>query len=378
MPGSNLNLDLPELADPMATIVSKLVTALSAVQDDLAPKIVPSEINVNAALSMNGCALTNTGSVQLVAGNAPSSVGSIYYNTDGEFYAIDATGAVRITLNGALDASSFGGITGMGGTDAAVTYDLSTTQFRFTAEVGEYADLVARYFIMEGNAGTVQMGATANVNTAMQFNIDKMPASGVVPLVYDPSISAVRDGTITSAGGLALFTGILASANITGTNITGQNLTASGAVQVLLHFQHPEWQWALPTFGGSLEGTITGSGNPSSQAHNQVAVSSGLKWYQHLPVRALERVKKVVMDLSASNTGSFVNIIIAKMSATGTLTTVQSAAFSASTSFTITVASPVDAAVGETWLLIVDASNQASSNTTFVTAPTVYIDAVTG
>lgn len=197
MPGTYLNLDLPSLADSMATIVAKLVAALSRVQDDLTPSITPGQLNINSALSMNGASLINTGSVQLVAGNVPTLAGNFYF-ANGEFYAVDATGPVRLTLNGALDASSIGAISGLGGTTAAVTYDLASTQFRFTSNIGVWADLVARNAFLQGTNGSVQMGVAASIAAARIFNFGSLPASGSSLLVYNAATSTLEDAAVTA------------------------------------------------------------------------------------------------------------------------------------------------------------------------------------
>lgn len=202
MPGVNLNLDLPSLTDPMATAIAKLVTALQAVEDDLAGKILPSEININAALSMNGNALTNIGSLQMLAGNAPTAAGSIYYS-NGEFYAIDAAGTIRLTLNGALDITATGGFVGdygQPGVNAAASYDNASQEYRFYSDggLGTWADLVCDDLVLEGTNGSVRLGVDAAINTARQVLFKSLPTTGVGLLVYNSATSTVEDLATTS------------------------------------------------------------------------------------------------------------------------------------------------------------------------------------
>lgn len=198
MPGVNLNLDLPSLSDSLATIVSKTAAALSAIQNDLTPKVTAGEININAALPFNGNAATGLGSVQLVSGNTPTAAGSVYY-LNGEFYAIDATGVIQLTLNGAINASGIGGIVGdYGGVNPArVTYVSASHQYQFTSSPGVWATIVAGNFILEGANGTVQLGVDNAITIAQQVNYKSFPTSGVSFMVFNGATSTIEDGGVT-------------------------------------------------------------------------------------------------------------------------------------------------------------------------------------
>lgn len=193
MPGQPLNLDLPSLADPFAEILAKLLIALAAIEDDLEGLIVPSEININASLSLEGNALTDAGSLQLLAGNVPTAAGAIWY-ADGEFYMRDASGVIQITSNGSLNVASIGTIVGdYGGVNPArVSYDNASGEYRFTEETGVWADLVADDLILNSATGSVRFGVDDAITTARQFIIKDLPASGVSCLVYDASTSTVE------------------------------------------------------------------------------------------------------------------------------------------------------------------------------------------
>lgn len=187
MPGSNLNLDLPSLSDTMATVVSKLVAAVSAIEDDLAPKITAGELNINAALDMGGNALTDCTSVQLAAGNTPSAVGSIFYE-NGEFFAIDAAGTVQLTLNGAVNVASQGGFTGdygKPGVNAQAYYDSASTQYRFFSDTAVYADLVARNLFLEGSGGNVEIKNDPSLATSYTVTLPAALPSAARPLFID-------------------------------------------------------------------------------------------------------------------------------------------------------------------------------------------------
>lgn len=209
MPGVYLNLDLPSLSDSLATIVSKLVTAISAIQTDLANKVVPSEIYMNQALAMNGASVLNVGSLELVAGNPPSTPGSVYYSA-GEFYAVDAAGAFRISNNGALDVATAGTIGGdYGGTNpASVTYNDISGEYRFYQDVGVWANLSAGDVILNGTNGSVKLGVDDAINSARQVIFKSLPTTGVSMLVYNAATSTIEDGSVTRATNNSLFADI--------------------------------------------------------------------------------------------------------------------------------------------------------------------------
>lgn len=255
MPGVPLNLDLPSLSDDMATIVAKLVTAIGLIQDDLEAKVVPAEIDVNAALSMNGSALTNVGSGQFVAGNPPTNAGTIYYNSN-EWFLRDATGAVRITLNGALDASSVGGIGGDygGGNPASVSYNDASGEYRFTEDVGVWADVVCDDLVLQGASGSVRFSCDSGISSARQVNINELPASGVSLLTYDASNSRLADAQTVRATNVVKATIVDVTGNIRHTERTNlQGFDGSTVTSGSLSFG---WDSTNGAFAQSTTGGI--------------------------------------------------------------------------------------------------------------------------
>jgi hypothetical protein len=213
MPGIDLNLDLPALSDSMATMVSKTAVALAAVEADLADPVTAAEIDINADLSLEGNAITNASLVHFTTGGATLPAGSMAY-VGGEFFLATAAGEVQITLNGALDSGSVGGITGLGGTSAAVTFDDPSDEFRFTADTGDYADLRADDVVLVGTAGSVRLGVDAAITTARSIVVKSLPAAGVSGLVYNATTSTLEDAAVTRETTTHLFTGINVTGNI--------------------------------------------------------------------------------------------------------------------------------------------------------------------
>jgi hypothetical protein len=167
MIGTNLNLNLPLLSDTLATVVSKTSTALSAIQTSIADVATVAAINVNGPLSFSGNSATNVGSTTYVAGNVPTAAGSMYY-TSGEFFLIDATGTIKVTNLGQLNAAAFGGIGGdYGGANPALeSYDNTTGQYRFYTNGGTHAwaDIAAHGLFLEGATNTTEFTTDNSVN----------------------------------------------------------------------------------------------------------------------------------------------------------------------------------------------------------------------
>lgn len=213
MIGIDLNLDLPVAGDTLSTFVTKTIDALAAIEDSHAVRVTPAGMNINAPLTLGGNAVTQVSSVQFAAGNAPSIAGSIYY-LDGDFYAIDAIGTIKLTEDGTLNFSTTGGITGdygQPGVTAQASYDNASQEFRFTHDAGVYADLVADDVVLMGSAGSVRLGVDAAIAATRTVNFKSLPTANISHLVYDASDNGLKDGAVTRATNTALFTDISVS-----------------------------------------------------------------------------------------------------------------------------------------------------------------------
>ncbi len=214
MPGTDLNLELPALEHTMTEVVSKTATALSAIEDDLRDPVVTSELDMNADLSMEGNAITNVRGLVLGDGADATPDGTLAM-VDDELTVYTAAGEVRITLDGALDASAIGGITGLGGTDAAVTYDSASDEFRFTESPGDYADLRAEDVILVGTTGTVRLHVHDDLVTDEEINVKSLPAAGISLLAYDASTGSLVDAATVTTTNAVPVTTLTATGNVT-------------------------------------------------------------------------------------------------------------------------------------------------------------------
>lgn len=239
MIGTDLNLDLPTLADPMATVVAKIVAALSEIEDSHAEQATPAALNINSNLSFNGNHATNVGGLILADGNAPTSAGSFYYD-DGSFYLKDATGIIRLSNAGTIDVTSTGGIGGdygQGGNPATVTYDDASGQYRFKEDGTTWADVAVDDVLLYETGGTdyVRLSAPASVTST-----------------YTVTFPAAAPGSqlllqMTSGGTLITSNAIPESISVTG------DITASGDLK---HGTRTQWYSSYP-YRAVTNGSLT-------------------------------------------------------------------------------------------------------------------------
>lgn len=286
MPGVNLNLDLPLLSDPMAIIVTKLVTALSVIQDDLTPQVTSGEINVNTSLSCNGNALINVGYATLAPGNIPSTAGSLYY-TGGELWFVDATGAVQITENGTLNVGATGTIVGDygGANPARVTYTTADAFYTFTVSTGVYAKLKAAAIDLVGSLGSVTLSVGTGVTSNRAMVLDALPTSGISLLTYNAGTGSISDAATAQATNDVLVTNIAATA-----------------------YRHGQKFWYYP-FSLFSDIIKTNSGVPGSAPSfgilNNGPVNGACDFIVRLPaLRFHERLRRIVLRCSGSGTGN--------------------------------------------------------------------------
>ena len=198
MIGTNLNLVLPLVSDTMAAVVAKTAAALSAIEVSIADDATQAAINITAPLSLGGNWLSDAGGVILADGNAPSAAGGLYYHA-GEFYMIDSTSAIKVTLNGNLNVTGIGAIGGDygGANPALVSYDTISGQYRFYINGGTltWADLSARSLIMHGASGSVEFTVDSSVVTAQTYPIGNFTSEGA--LIWNGSVLATGN-TVTT------------------------------------------------------------------------------------------------------------------------------------------------------------------------------------
>lgn len=212
MPGIDLNLDLPTLADPFATVLSKLIEAIEAIESDLAPRIPAGALDITTNLSMGGAALLNVGGVRLIGGES-DEIGTLFM--DEEFSVVTPSGVVQITSNGGLNIASTGTIGGdYGGVNpAAVEYNDASGEYRFMQDVSplEWADVACADVILEGTNGSIRLSVDDAISTARTLKFKSLPASGISLLAYNAADSTVEDAATVTISGDVTFTTLKAT-----------------------------------------------------------------------------------------------------------------------------------------------------------------------
>ncbi len=222
MPGVDLNLNLPTLADTMATTVAKIVIALDAIETDLAAKVTVGELDITEELSMGGAPLINVGGLQL-SGGVSTVPGTLYMAGD-ELFIETAAGAVQITAAGAIDIAAAGTIGGDygGANPASVLYNDVAGEYRFFEDTNVWADLAADDVTLKAAAGQVRL--TAKSDTASSYTLSMPTAVPVSTLAVQMSSA----GILTASNSFA--SGVTVAGAVTSTSVVTDTVAATGAI----------------------------------------------------------------------------------------------------------------------------------------------------
>lgn len=348
MIGTDPNLDLPDPSgDTFADIVSKLVVALETLGDSVAERATPAALNINTAFNLGGNALTNVTSVQFVEGNNSQTAGSIFF-FEGDFYAVDTVGIIKLTDNGAINVASVGGIVGdYGGINpASVYFDDSSEEYRFfdDGSTGAYADLVADDVVLKGTNGEIRLSVDDAITTSRTVNFKSLPTSGVSLLVYDPSDNSIKDNAVTAADN----------------QINGANIYAG------VDYKHGSTFRKQALFGPAL---VLSNCGLSATTNLVKLVSSGAGWSWRgpdLPLRSGDRIQTVGVYVSTAVAGDISVYLIKQFNGAETQYIIQT--FNPGTtagSYAAAMGAPVAIADGETWSVRVDGASSGVHLTSY-------------
>ena len=338
MPGVNLNLPIPSLADTQTQVVTKTAQALTLINTDLAAKVVSSEIDINANLGLNGFALTNVGSLQFSNSTVSALPGNIFYS-NGEWFLVDSTGSVQITSNGAINLAVVGAIGGDYSTvNALLSYDSANTRYRFFGSGGTaLVDTDARNYVANGAAaGKVTFGVDSSLATNITFNVKSVPTSNIGILGYDASVGAVVNGST-----------ITAPTTFSNTTTFGSTIVASGLIQ------HPAYTTEIPLFVGEETQTNvqTGATGLTGIVSGNVSVWSSSP-FGICGLRTNDIVQSVTVRFSKITT-DVATVTIKKRTVGGVTSTVASTGGSTTSSgsvdVTATISAPTAMLTRERW-----------------------------
>lgn len=213
MPGVSLGIDLNSVANGLVIGTggtgsvagwNNLRTILTAIIDDIEALVVPSEVDIAADLDFQSAAgdyhrAVNVGGVQFndltTQPAAAADIGMLYEFGGNLFFNDSNQNAVRITLNGAVDITSTGQITGMTGS-AAVTYTGGgTDEYAFVDHNGYPASLDHGPIRLKEQATAITKAVNLQSPTSLGSNY-----SWIYPTALPGSGSELI--TVTSAGQL--------------------------------------------------------------------------------------------------------------------------------------------------------------------------------
>ena len=191
------------------------------VEADLEALIVPSEININAALDCNGNKLTEVGGARfnsLSSASTGSSNSSMLEVVSGDLYFIDGDGtSIRVTSGGTLSFTTTGGIGGDYPTSAAeVNYSDSDTEYTFldqnaTARAAGINCGIIRLREETATSNAISLKSPDSLSSAYNFIFPAAVGSGTQVvlgttsgsnLTLSTSSSLSLSGTITATSGM--------------------------------------------------------------------------------------------------------------------------------------------------------------------------------
>lgn len=234
----NMNLTLPVVSQtPGPTWASEINADLSLVDSHNHTSgkgvLVPvAGLDINADLSLATHSLTNASSVVLLNQASLATLNALYAESGQLFWNDGAGHNVQITINGHVNVSGTGNISGMIGS-ASVTYTPGPNSYVFLDQAGAPAGL---------NAGSISLGNSSGINRAtiasalLTSNYTmtlpaSLPVSGVdlMGLSSTGAISnVVPDSTLTvTSSSIGVATGGIQTANIAAGAVTGTLIASS-------------------------------------------------------------------------------------------------------------------------------------------------------
>jgi len=192
-------------------------------------QLIPSAgLNINADLGFSNFNATTLRTTRFFNQFAPLALPTdinCLFVSGGELWFNNQAGVpLQLTSNGSLSVGSIGGITGLGGTSAALTYNSGIGTFIFTQNPNQAANIDVGNVIIRNPIGTGNPGVTLSVGTL----------SGAYALTFASALPASTSFlTSTAAGQLGYIAtlGVLTTANLSASaGILGSQLSASAGI----------------------------------------------------------------------------------------------------------------------------------------------------
>lgn len=217
-PNMNLNLPVPTVT-PGPTYASQNNLAFTAIDGHnhttgQGVQVPTAGLLINADLPFGGFNATSLRSLRLSSQASPLSLSSdlsCLYSSGGNLFYNDGIGnQIQITINGAIDASSSGGISGLGGTAASVSYSAGSSTFKFLSTATLPAMIDSGPLSIR-NPSTIAYAVTIGVSSsiAANYNILLPPAlpSANSIIQSDPTGNLTFTQAFTPTGAMMPFAG---------------------------------------------------------------------------------------------------------------------------------------------------------------------------
>jgi len=229
-----MNLTLPTVSITIGpTWATQLNTALTSIDSHQhtpgTGQLIPSAgLNINADLGFSNFNATTLRTTRFFNQSTPLALPTdinCLFVSGGELWFNNQAGVpLQLTSNGSLSVGSIGGITGLGGTSAALTYNSGIGTFIFTQNPNQAANIDVGNVIIRNPIGTGNPGVTLSVGTL----------SGAYALTFASALPASTSFlTSTAAGQLGYIAtlGVLTTANLSASaGILGSQLSASAGI----------------------------------------------------------------------------------------------------------------------------------------------------
>ena len=227
------------------TWATDLNTTIDAVDDhdhstDKGIRITPAGINVNAAFEYNSNDITELKTLSFDTATASTTSYSVY-QSGGDLYWRNGSGtAVQITTGSSVNAGA-GSITGMSGTDAAVTYTNVAKTFNFfcdgaNGDIGKmaHADLLLYKFTDDNSADTDYITLACSAAASGSSGTITVPAeTGTLLTTATNFAGAINIATSNSNNNIALKPNGTGFVMVGNAGATGK-LTSNGAYDLIL------------------------------------------------------------------------------------------------------------------------------------------------
>ena len=248
----NMSLTLPEvLVTSGPTYATQVNTALDVVDDHdhsvgKGKKITPTGLNINSDLTLNINQLVDVKAVKLSQQASVATLGAIYVKGADLFYR-DLNGLeVQLTSSGAINTSSTGAITGLGGTTGVASYVSASGLFNYQSNPTTYAQQYTGDISLFSRAGIIGVVQAIKLQTPVAATAYTLTLPATAPAANQ--IMRMEN----TAGQPGKFVDVLGTAN--------QVTVTHNASDITLSLPQSIDSSATPTFGGlTLTGGLTGT-----------------------------------------------------------------------------------------------------------------------